>query len=172
MAFITPRTWVALETVTASIMNIHVRDNLNALKDPPTALYILNEAVDYTTTSTSFVNVDATDLALTITTTGGDVMIGFHGQVVNSGLNKIYFDVNESVGAARLGGDDGMTMFYMVAASQNAECSFTWLARSLSAAAHTFTLQWKTSAGTATLYAGAGTSTFDLHGIFWVREVS
>jgi len=31
MAWTTPRTWVASETVTAAIMNTHIRDNLNAL---------------------------------------------------------------------------------------------------------------------------------------------
>ena len=31
MSWTTPRTWVALETVTASLMNTHVRDNLNWL---------------------------------------------------------------------------------------------------------------------------------------------
>jgi len=31
MAWTSPRTWVALETVTAALMNTHVRDNLNAL---------------------------------------------------------------------------------------------------------------------------------------------
>lgn len=32
MAWTTPRTWVAGETVTASLMNTHVRDNLDYLK--------------------------------------------------------------------------------------------------------------------------------------------
>ena len=32
MVWTTPRTWVAAETVSASIMNTHVRDNLNLLK--------------------------------------------------------------------------------------------------------------------------------------------
>lgn len=31
MAYTTPRTWSAGETVTASLMNAHVRDNLNAI---------------------------------------------------------------------------------------------------------------------------------------------
>ena len=31
MAWTTPRTWVAGETVTANLLNIHLRDNLNAL---------------------------------------------------------------------------------------------------------------------------------------------
>lgn len=34
MAWTTPRTWVAGETVTAQLMNAHVRDNLNILKTP------------------------------------------------------------------------------------------------------------------------------------------
>lgn len=34
MAWTTPRTWTDAETVTASIMNTHVRDNLNELYDP------------------------------------------------------------------------------------------------------------------------------------------
>ena len=31
MAFTSPRTWVAGELVTASLLNTHLRDNLNAL---------------------------------------------------------------------------------------------------------------------------------------------
>lgn len=34
MAWTTPRTWADAETVTASIMNTHVRDNLDYLYDP------------------------------------------------------------------------------------------------------------------------------------------
>lgn len=34
MAWTTPRTWVDNEDVTASLMNTHVRDNLNELRDP------------------------------------------------------------------------------------------------------------------------------------------
>lgn len=34
MAWTTPRTWVAGETVTAALMNTHVRDNLKAVGDP------------------------------------------------------------------------------------------------------------------------------------------
>lgn len=33
MAWTSPRTWVAAETVTASLMNTHVRDNLKAIGD-------------------------------------------------------------------------------------------------------------------------------------------
>lgn len=37
MAWTAPRTWVAGETVTAALMNTHVRDNLKAIGDPWTA---------------------------------------------------------------------------------------------------------------------------------------
>ena len=36
MAWTAPRTWVAAETVTASICNVHIRDNFKALGDPRT----------------------------------------------------------------------------------------------------------------------------------------
>jgi hypothetical protein len=37
MAWTAPRTWVAGETVTAAMMNAHLRDNLKAITDPWTA---------------------------------------------------------------------------------------------------------------------------------------
>ena len=52
MAWTAPKTWADDELVTANVMNTHIRDNLNALKTPPSDHYKLNEASDYTTTST------------------------------------------------------------------------------------------------------------------------
>lgn len=37
MAWTAPRTWVAGETVTAALLNVHLRDNLNTFSDPWTA---------------------------------------------------------------------------------------------------------------------------------------
>ena len=84
-AWTTPATWGVDQLVTASDLNTQLRDNLNTLKTPPSAHYELNESSDYTTSSASFVDVDATNLALTITTSGGDVFVGFHGSVEHSG---------------------------------------------------------------------------------------
>ncbi len=157
----TPKTWAVDELVTASDFNTHIRDNLNALKAPPSAHYELDEASDYTTSSASFVDVDATKLALTITTNGGDVLVHFHGTV----LYDAYFDV--AVDGTRVGGNDGMLCF----TGSAIPVSFTRLITGLSAGEHTFKLQWKTT-GTCHLYAGAGTSGRDLHPQFWAREVS
>lgn len=167
----TPKTWSTGEALTASDMNAHIRDNLDALKAPPTDNYECNEASDYTTTSTTFVDVDATNLNLTITTTGGDVMVGFYGTVKHSAAsnNAIKFDVD--LDGSLIAGDDGLIGTNFPAASQSRAVSFVVLVTGLSAGSHTFKLQWHTASATATLYAGAGTSIFDVHPQFWVREV-
>jgi hypothetical protein len=175
MAWVTPRTWVPEELVTANLLNTHLRDNLNALKNPPSARYEPNEGSDYTTTSTSFVDVDATNLALTITTAGGDVMVGFHGLVApdNVGAARVLFDV--AVDGTRTAGNDGITGTTQEGSEGGARpknVSFVRLISGLAAGSHTFKLQWRTNTGTATLYAGAGTSNADVHPQFWAREVS
>lgn len=168
MVWTTPQTWTAA-LVTVAEFNEQIRDNLDALKDPPSDKYLVNEGSDYSTSSTSYVNVDATDLALTITTFGGDIVVHFHGTVNNSGAGS-YFDVD--VDGVRYGGDDGIIRVIGGIGSQTSATSFTILIEGLSAASHTFTLQWRVVGGTATMYAGAGTSGLDLHPEMWVREVS
>lgn len=164
-----PRSWSTGELVSASLLNTHLRDNLDFLKNPPTALYILNESSDYTTTSTSFVNVDATKLSLSITTAGGDVLIGFCGCILQSSAS-VFFDVD--VDTVRSGGDDGLCVVSPSSAAQRFNASFFKLIQGLSAGVHTFKLQWKVNAGTATLFAGSGTANGDIHPQFFVREVS
>jgi hypothetical protein len=173
MAYTAPATFSAGQLVTATDLNTQVRDNLIALKDPNSAHYELNESVDYTTTSTAFVNIDATagKLSLSITlAVVADVFIFFTGAVENSGGNRINFDV--TMDGTRIAGDDGL-MVMTVGVALATPVYFTLMKTAVSAAAHTFNLQWKTSAGTATMYAGAGTSNQrDIHPQFIVREMS
>jgi hypothetical protein len=166
-AWTTPATWAVDQLVTAGDLNTHLRDNLNALKTPPSAHYELDESSDYTTTSTSFTDVDATKLALTITTTGGDVFVHFHGVVTNSAVEQTYLNVD--VDGSPVAGDGGITF---QRGTDTESLSFTRLISGLEAGEHTFKLRWKVSGGTATLYAGAGTSGFDVHPQFWAREMS
>ncbi len=64
MVWTAPRTWTAGEVVTASIMNAHVRDDLNALRTPAvatkTAAYIITDADDV-------IRCDATTAAFIVT---------------------------------------------------------------------------------------------------------
>lgn len=165
-------TWAALSTrstgelITAAIWNQDIVANLNALKLPNSAHYELTGTSDYTTASTSFANVDATDgkLSLSITlAVQADVLVHFHGSGVNS-TGNIYFDVTRN--GTRIAGDDGMVK-YPSGSVQGFE--FTRLVPSVPAGAQTFNLQWKVAAGTATLYSGTASGN-TLHGQYWVRE--
>ena len=161
-------TWASV-LVTVAQFNEQIRDNMLALKDPPFDVVNVNEGADYTTTSTSFVSIDDAgdpDFSLAITTGGGDVLVSFCGTLTNnSGINYLDFTVD----GTRFGLDDGIVR--MQGAVANAVAFSVWV-EGLAAGAHTFVLQWKVSAGTGTLYAGAGTSNNDLHPQFSAREVS
>lgn len=165
----TPKTWNTGDPLTASDMNTHIRDNFEFVKSPPTASYKANEIADYQTTSSSFANVDNTNFALTIITAGGLVLVGFSGNISASVSANINFDIE--VDTVRQGGDDG----YLCQNPGTTEEAIAFIIpiSGLIAGSHTFKLQWKTSTGTASMRAGAGTSGGrDNHPIFWVREVS
>lgn len=159
-----PVTWSVGQLVTATNLNEQLRDNLEFLKTPPTALYTVNQASDYTTTSTSFVDVDATNLSLTIATAGGDVLIVFMGY--GGGTARLYLDV--AIDSVRMAGDDG---FLAAVSGVNTPITLVALKQGLTAGSHTFKLQWKVNSGTGTLYAGAGTAGLDTHPLFFVREI-
>jgi hypothetical protein len=173
MSWEAPKTWVPDELVTAALLNTHLRDNLNALKTPPSDHYECDESSNYSTTSESFVDVDSTNLALSLTTNGGDVLVHFHG-VVTASNGIVYFDVEIDDGGTpyRVGGDDGIIATVVQNLTPGHTITFTRLITGLDAGAYVFSLQWKKGSGGATLWAGAGTSTCDLHPQFWVREVS
>ena len=167
MAWTSPKTWGS-EVLTSSDLNTHLRDNLEALKDPPSDNYEADESSDYSTTSTSFVDVDATNFNFTITTTGGDVMVGFSGRVANAS-GYVHMDVDLDGTRIAADGTDG------IVSSPNAtaqHASFVWLVTGLSAGSHQFKLQFKCNSGTAVIYAGGGTAQRDSLAQFWVREVS
>lgn len=165
MAWTDPKTWTA-EVMSSSDLNTHVRDNLNALKDPPSDFYTFNDSADWSSSSTSWANIDGTDLFLSIDTNGGDVIVHFHGTTNN--LTQVYFDI--AVDGTRYFGDDGIIR---VANGTILPASFTVIVSGLAAGTHTFAMQWRAaSATTISLYAGAGTANNDLHGQFWAREIS
>jgi hypothetical protein len=132
----------------------------------------LNEASDYTTASTSFVDIDATNLSITLTISTGAVIVGFTGSIAHDTTNrKIMFNIYESVADADVAADDGILVITSETALRANNASFTYLISGLSASEHTFKLRWKTSGGNATLYAGAGTSGADIHPQFYVYQI-
>lgn len=188
MAWSTPKTWAVDEIVTAASMNQEIRDNVGYLGglllrgqalsaygvaaeiSGPRDSYLADEATDYTTTSTSFVDVDATDFSMTITTTGGDVQVGFTGSVFHSVANA-YIHLDIDVDGSPFADDGGAVLIRHTTGSVTQNASFVVLITGLSAASHTFKLQWKTSVATASMWAGQAAPPFDVHPQFWVREV-
>lgn len=109
--------------------------------------------------SDSFADVDATNLALAITTGARRVLISVTATgTVNNAAGYIALDV--AVDGTRLGaaGDGLLAMQQHATASETLNMSFTHVTDVLSAASHTFKLQWRqgTTAHTATLYGTTG----------------
>lgn len=155
--------------------NLYHRDNLLALKFPPFAHYItVGHVADYSTTSTSFVDVDATNLALSITTTGdgagnpSDVLIGLCGTVYSSGASRIYFRILEDGATLNIDGDG---LLVSEATGVRPVC-FDFLRVNASIGTHIYKLQYKVSSGTGVLLSNAGTSGRDCKCLFYAREIS
>lgn len=137
--------------------------------------YRFNEGADYSITNvTSFTDIDATDLQRTLVTRGGKVRVVFNGVLTHSANGSYtYFDVLID-GTTLVGGDDGLTVWGFSGATngERANVGFNSVIVNLPAGTHTFKLQWKQNTNfTTTLYAGAGTATFDVHPTFYVEEI-
>jgi hypothetical protein len=170
----TPKTWVTGDPLTASDLNTHVRDNLDYLKSPPTTLYQIAGTSDYTTTSTAFTDVDGTNLALAITTAGGDVLIFFSGIVlISSATNYVYFDL--SIDGVLQGGANGLLAVKPgTAGASQIPIVIPFLKQGLGSGTHTIKLQWKVDNGsvTATFKANSAGIAGQMKPQSAVREVS
>ncbi len=169
MAWTTPKTWSS-EPLTSIDLNTYVRDNQNHLKDrlDASANRIISSGAALLTTANAFVDVDATKLALTLTTHGGDVLLGFTGTAQNSSSSgAVYFNV--AVDGADYIADEGFIGFRGAYSGDNNRIkpiSFVLLISGLSAGSHSFILRWKASAGNT-----ASMDVVNLHPQFWAKEV-
>ena len=148
-----PRTWATGEIVTAAQLNTHLRDNLEYLKlREDTALnhFACSSATAYTTTSSSFTDVDAAGLAGTLVTTGGPVLIGVASAWKSSGTGiDVCLDV--TINGARIGhATYGVTFMQSIAANTYLPVAWTQV-RPLAAGTYTLKLQWRTSSGTLSM---------------------
>ncbi len=162
MTWTAPKTWAADELVTATDFNTHLRDNLLALKQPPSQQIVRLNTSSYTTTSTAFVTVDDTNLKITLTTAGGDVLIWFNAVANTSGAYSLMLTL--SIDGVDQGPANGLTYVYGTGITP---LSFVLLASGISAGEHLYRLRFRVSGGTGTLI-----STANMPVIFGVREVS
>lgn len=167
--WVTPATRASGDALTASMWNQQVRDNENVLKTPTSSYGVADQASDYTTTSATYADVDATYMTSgSRTWNGGLVNVTFQG-TIQSSLNTTTIAFDIAVDGTRVAGDDGLIVWRMTTSNAGFAISFsTWIP--VAAGSHTISLQWKTSGGTATLNAGAGTSSYDIHPRFCCVE--
>ena len=106
---------------------------------------------NYTTTSTTFADVDGSNTNLTISTGAHRVMIMFTGTAKNStNTFSVYFDVD--IDGTRFGnGDAGIIRIQSAPAGGLHNASFTVVTSALSAGSHTFKLRWRVDGNTATI---------------------
>ncbi len=165
-----PITWQVDQLVTEQDLNEQVRDNLLYLKervDTSFAFVQLNEPQDFTTTSTTFVDVKSDRLTHTMATTGLPVAIGFTG-FLTTGYTPTYVFWDVAVDGARLGGSSGIGA---TIGAPYGTASFVFIAPNVTAGTHTFTLQWRVHANgySATLFTGTGI--WGVRPQFWVKEL-
>ena len=150
MAWTTPKTnWATGELVTAEDMNA-IGENLAALESLRSVVAVYTTTADIALPrGSTFVDIDSDNLNLTITTSGGDVMVHFHGSLSDNAV----FLLDVEVDGNRHGDDANGVMNGSGWSHTRAIVSFSRLIQNLSPGSHTFKLQCKSSRGT--LRAGA-----------------
>lgn len=135
----------------------------------PTAAAHKRTAGTYTspTLSSTFVDVDGSNLSLTITTLARRVMVGLVA-MGDSAATGIYGSIDVDLDGTRLGGGaSGLHIWNQHDTLAIYNVGFVYLTDVLSAASHTFKLQWHNNSG-ATAVRLAGTASQPLR--FWVAE--
>ncbi len=132
-----------------------------------------DNAGDYTTTSTSFTDIDGTNLSLSLTTTGGDVLVWFTLEVQNNSAgNYTFFDVDVDSGTLiGAGFAGGITQFQTGTADRIMNVCAIAVVTGLSAGSHTFDLQWQVEGGTAFMHAGGAAENDDTAPILGAIEL-
>ena len=169
MPWSSPKTWSS-EPLTSADLNRYVRDNQNHIKDrlDNSISRIASGATSLTTSSTSFVDVDASRLSVSLRTHGGDILLGFTGTVRNSrDSGVVHFNI--AVDGVDYIDDDGIISCQIASDNDTGNekpLSFVMLIAGLSAGRHSFKLRWKTaSSNVATM------DIVDLHPQFWAKEI-
>jgi hypothetical protein len=84
MTWTTPKTFTAGMVITETDLNAYLRDDLNALKNPPFQQIVTASATGWSTTASTAVPVN-TALNVALNTNGGDVQCYFYGWCVDAG---------------------------------------------------------------------------------------
>lgn len=170
MAWTAPTTWVANQTLTAALLNTHLRDNfleLDAAKITGYGSYVVSTGANalsqrtYDTqtlatsqTLTTNVYTDLATVGPTVTlTTGIGAIVLFGCGLGNSTLNATVRASYAVSGATTSAADDDREVLLEgISGSNNLRLSTVDFRDDLTAGSNTFTMKYRTSAATATYY--------------------
>src|SRR5215475_4560022 len=145
MGWTSPPSWVAGNVIGATDLNTYVRDNTNYLLARPKTVIKRDNNANYTTTSTSFVDIDGTNLAASITISGSVLLMGFVGVVSPGGIlaNYPWFDFTIDGTRYASAGADGLIRSTSTTSGgiQDTPVCILGIATGLSAGAHTVKVQ-------------------------------
>ena len=170
----TPATFSTGQLVAASDLNTYVRDNTSYLLNRPLGAIKRDNNADYTTTSTTFVDIDGTNLAITLTPSGSAILMGFTGMSYWVTAFGPMFDFTIDGVRYASAGQDGLGQGVLASGTQYAcPITLTALATGLTpGVAHTVKIQWKTrSGGTGEVFSGDNTAGQDWIPTLWAVEV-
>ncbi len=130
-----------------------IRTNLEFLRTPPNYFYQRPFIdADYTTTSTSFVLIDGTNIACTVYSYGNPVRIRFCGALNHDTANgRIFLEILVDGAALSNAVSDGLGAHGNDTSGNPYFFEINRLVAGLAEGNHTFSIQWRTSSGTATL---------------------
>src|SRR5258708_21260142 len=157
MGWSTPATFSTGQLIGATDLNTYVRDNTNYLLTRPKNAIKRDNNANYTSPSTSFGDIDGTNLVIVLTTYGSTVLLNFQGVYDYSAGPYVTaeFDFTIDGNSYASAGVDGLMLSPNTATGKDGFISMTALITGLSAGSHTFKVQWKAqAAGTVGLYAG------------------
>lgn len=143
--------------------------NLDANRVHRRAIYSANEGADYSTTSATMGDIDSTNFNHTLILTEiADVSCNLNGSVIQSAAtNRHFFGL--LVNGIQQFADDGLLSYINPDAGGAVRphlVSFAVPVPNLLPGTHNFRPQWRTSASTLSMAAGAGTGNFDSHSTF------
>src|SRR5258708_27288320 len=93
MRWTAPPTFTPGQVVTATDLNTYLRDNPNYLYARPNSSIKRVNGSDYTTSSSTFVDIDGTNLSITLTLTGAAVLVCFTANIPSAFGGNGAFDV-------------------------------------------------------------------------------
>lgn len=162
--------WNTIPVPGVTDFNTYIRDNDNYLFSgrPASPIARLNGA-DYTTTSTTFVDIDSTNLVITATFTSGKALVVFTGCGGTDGVNGEGQAIDITMDGVTLGAAGGV-QYAVLDPGGNAIWGICIKLNGLSVGSHTFKPRWKTTAGTAHLFSG-GAGNFNVPVFFSVTEI-